>query len=241
MVFLGITLFLLYYIFTLLGGQSKLMEMLQKWSKENMLLACSMYLILVPVVNIIPGISSMFFITLANMMLNDKTTLGMFHSFLLADAGIILSSTLLFLLGRWFGKKLLGWVIGKEDFDKAEYLLTTGGKACLPFFYLLPFFPDDTICFVCGCTKMSFMFNFINVILFRSVGVLTICFLGTDFFDYKSFTWYQWVGIVIALIIFLIVLFFIIRAIYRHLRKKQEGLIYTLTNGLQVDKKNDAK
>ena len=75
-----------YYIFSLLGGKTKLREDIQKWTKENTFLGCFIYLVLSPVINLIPGISSIFFITLANRMLNDKTPLGRLYSFLLCDS-----------------------------------------------------------------------------------------------------------------------------------------------------------
>lgn len=97
-----------YYLFNLFGGQGKLMNDFQNWVKENLVLACFHFLIISPLVNIIPGISSIFFITLANIMLNDQTVKGMFRAFLLADSSVILTSTILFLLGRLAGKRVVG-------------------------------------------------------------------------------------------------------------------------------------
>ena len=109
-----------YYIFSLLGGKTKLREDIQKWTKENTFLGCFIYLVLSPVINLIPGISSIFFITLANRMLNDKTPLGRLYSFLLCDSSVMLTTVLLFLVGRTIGKKAIGWLIGEEDYQKAK-------------------------------------------------------------------------------------------------------------------------
>lgn len=226
--------FVAFYLFNLLGGESKLMEEFQLWTKENLVLACFLYLILTPLINIIPGISSIFFITLANMMLNDKTVQGMWNSFFLADGGVILSSIFLFTLGKTVGKKLLRWVSGNKEYKEAEKIITYGGKAAIPFVYLFPLFPDDTICFIAGCTNMSFLYNIINVLIFRSVGVFVTCFFGTDFFDYKNFTWWQWLIFISCAIIAALLIFFISRAYYRYLRKKEEGNIYPLTRGLKT-------
>lgn len=232
---LGIVLIIIYYIFNLLGGKSKLIEDFQKWSIDNLYLASLIYLIAVPLINLIPGISSMFFITIANIMLNDQTTKGLISSFILADLGVILSSSFLFLMGRYVGKKIIDWIIGKEEFEKAQRILTIGGKACLPFVYLLPLFPDDTISFVCGTSKMSFKYNFINVILFRSIGVFAICFLGSDFFDYKNLQPIEWCSLFILFIMIAILCILIAIYYYHYLKKKEEKKLAILLKEIKID------
>lgn len=238
---LFIIVFVAFYLFNLFGGESKLIQDFQQWTKRNIVLACFLYLVLTPIINIIPGISSIFFITLANMMLNDKTTQGMWNAFFLADGGVLLSSVFLFTLGKTIGKKLIRWISGNKEFKEAGRIITYGGKAALPFVYLFPLFPDDTICFIAGCTNMSFLYNFVNVVLFRSVGVFVTCFFGTDFFDYKNFNWWQWLVFLLAALLAFIFVFFISKAYYRYLRKKEEGNIYLLTQGLNRKIKKDKR
>ena len=229
-------LFLLgYYIFSLLGGKTKLREDIQKWTKENTFLGCFIYLVLSPVINLIPGISSIFFITLANRMLNDKTPIGRLYSFLLCDSSVMLTTVLLFLVGRTIGKKAIGWLIGEEDYQKAKNLLNVGGKAALPFVYLFPFFPDDTMSFVCGRSDISFAYNFVTALIFRSAGVLCCCILGTDFFDYKSFSWWMWLLVGIAFLLMLGIILLAIRRYYIHLKHRQCGIKYDLIRGLKVE------
>lgn len=226
----------MYFLFNMVIGKNKIMQDFQNWSNNNAYLAAFLYLILTPIINIIPGISSVFFISLANMMFNDRTTEGMIKAGLLSSGGVLLSSILLFMLGRWFGKRLIGWIIGKDDYDKAEMIVTAGGKVCLPFVYLLPFFPDDTICFACGCTSMSFMYNLVNVLLFRTIGCFMISFFGTDYIAYSSFTAWQWVLFILFFIILMAVLFLVSKKYYAHLMKKKYGNLYTLTKGLKTEK-----
>ncbi len=224
-----------YYVFSLLGGKTKLRDDIQKWTKENLAFGCFLYLILSPIVNLIPGISSIFFITLANRMLNDKTPLGRFYSFLLCDSSVRLTTVLLFFVGRTIGKKAVGWLIGEEDYRKARSILNVGGKAALPFVYLFPFFPDDTRSFVCGRSDISFRYNFVTALIFRSAGVLCCCILGTDFFDYKSFTWWRWLLAGVAFLIRLGRILLAIRFYYIHLKRKQYGIKYDLIRGLKVE------
>jgi len=222
-----------YYIFALLGGKAKLRDDIQKWTKENLALGCFLYLALGPIVNLVPGISSIFFITLANRRLNDKTPLGMSYAFLLADASVLLTTVFLFLMGRIVGKKAVGWRIGQEEYEKRKRALNIGGKAALPFIYLFPAFPDDTMSFVCGRSDISLGYNFLMALLFRSIGVLCCCVLGTDFFDYKSFTWWMWL---IALFCFLtaaLLMILAVKAYYSYLKRKECGIKYDLVKGLK--------
>lgn len=225
------------YIFNLFSGEGKLTAFFQNWTEKNTALAIVLFLVLSPIINLIPGISSIFFITLANLMFNDQTAIGMLKAFGLCAASITLTSSLMFLLGRYGGKRIVDWIIGKEVSDKTRKMLTAGGKAILPAAYLLPFFPDDTIALVVGMTNMSFLYNFICTLIFRNIGALTICVLGTDFFNYKEFTWWMWIIIVILGAIILGVFAYISYRYYQYLRAKEEGPTYYLTVGLLKKKK----
>lgn len=230
---LGGLLLLGYYVFSLLGGKTKFREEIQKWTKDNLVLGCFLYLVLSPIINLIPGISSIFFITLANRRLNDKTPLGRLKAFLLCDASVRLTTIVLFFVGRTIGKKAIGWIIGEEDYQKAKTILNIGGKPALPFVYLFPFFPDDTRSFVCGRSDISFGYNFVMALIFRSVGVLCCCILGTDFFDYKSFSWWRWLLVFLAFLLMLGVIILAVSLYFRYLKRKQYGLKYDLIKGLK--------
>lgn len=225
------------YIFNLLSGEGKITETFQNWANTNMALAIVLFLVLSPLINLIPGISSIFFITLANVMFNDQTVEGMLKAFALSASSMLLTSSLMFLLGRYGGKRLVEWIIGKEASEKTKRLLTIGGKAALPVVYLLPFFPDDTIALLVGMTDMSFLYNFICTLIFRSIGALVICFLGVDFFDYANFTWWMWLLAALLFLVVFAVLAFLSYQYYRYLKAKEEGPTYYLTYRLSPKKR----
>ena len=81
---------------------------------------------------------------------------------------------------------------------------------------------------------MKFSYNLINAVIFRSVGVFSVCFIGRDFFDYSSFLWWHWVLVAVGILLCLFLLFLIVRAYYRYLRKKNEGPRYLLIMGLST-------
>ena len=107
-------------------------------------------------------------------------------------AGCILA----YWLGRKFGIKAVKWCAGSdEDYNKWSNFINTKGK----FFYfmtvLLPLFPDDLLCLVCGATKMNFTFYTIANIIGRGIGLvvmlLTLQLIGSinTNFPYMIIVW----------------------------------------------------
>ncbi|MFA6829962.1 MAG: VTT domain-containing protein [Bacilli bacterium] len=223
-----------YFLFTSLGGESKIVNFLQSWAKNNFYVAAILFVILSPLINIIPGISSMFFISLGNILFNDQTIKGMATAFIIIGLSVLITSSLLFLIGRLAGKRLVEWIIGKKASKEAMYFLTVGGKAALPIVYLLPGFPDDTISMVAGMTDMSFMYNFICSLIFRLIGVLVLTVFGSDFIPFDKFTPLIWFLAIVGLLIIGSLLVFISFRYYQYLRKKSEGVKYYLIKGLKL-------
>lgn len=225
---------LLAYLSNLFLGEGELTEFFQKWTKENRALSYVLYLVIAPLINIIPGISSMFTIALANMLFNYKTPTDMTITFGLCATTVVLTSSLMFLIGRLGGKRIVEWIAGKESTEKFQRYLTLGGKAVIPMMYTLPFFPDDTLCLIAGMTDMSFLYNFVCTLVFRNFGVLFMCVLGTDFFDYSSFSIGTWCLVVVLFLLLLALLSFLSYLYYRHLRYREEGRLFLLVSGLRA-------
>ncbi len=222
------------YIASLFMDENSITAFFQEWADENTAVCIVLFLICAPLINIIPGVSSMFFISLANLLFNDQTTAGCFTAFGVCGASVLLTSSLMFMIGRWGGKRLLRWIVDKKDIDESMRLLTLGGKAVLPAAFLLPGFPDDTLSLVAGMTNISFLYNFVCTLIFREIGVFSICFIGTDYLDYSSFTWYEWIIFIALIIAVLAVLAFISYKYFIHLRHKEEGDAFFLKYRLKV-------
>ncbi len=225
---------LLAYLANLFLGEGEITAFFQDFTKKNKALSYVLFLLLTPIINIIPGISSMFTIGLANMLFNYKTAKDMLITFLLSATSVILTSSLMFLLGRYGGKRIIRWILGREEQEKIQKYLTWGGKAVIPMMYLLPFFPDDTLSLVAGLTNMSFLYNFVCTLIFRNFGVLFMCVLGTDFFDYKNFSPALWTLLTVLFLLALLFLSFLSFLYYRHLRFKEEGVKYYLISLLKI-------
>ena len=95
--------------------------------------------------------------------------LGALYSFI----GIVIGSVVAFLVGRKFGYRFVKWMVGEEDLKKA--LKFVEGRDRIMFFliFLLPFFPDDALCFVAGLTGMTL--GWFVIILCVSRVITTLC------------------------------------------------------------------
>lgn len=225
-------LVIVFFIFRTFSGESKLNNFFFNFYQKNKVLTYFLFLVISPLVNLLPGISSMFFISLGNLIFNDKTVIGMIRTFIVLSISVVSTSSLMFLIGKFGGKKLISLLIDDKEIEKSKHLLTIGGKASLPLMYLLPGFPDDTLALVVGMTDMSFLYNFVCTILFRLTGVFTITFLGSNFIPFDKLTPLIWFLFILICIIGVLILLFITLKYYQYLRKKDEGLRYELTKYL---------
>jgi len=123
---------------------------------------------------------------------------GKFQAALLTSIGVLIGSVISFGIAKFFGKKAIYWIVGKEQTDK--YLNLLKGKANLVIFVmlLLPFFPDDIICFVAGLTPMSWLFFLFTILMTRPLPIfLTSFFIDTQFIPFSGWGLAIWGGILL--------------------------------------------
>ncbi len=102
---------------------------------------------------------------------------GAWTCFIISCLAILAGSIFSFFMGRYLGKGLVRWIVGK-DYDNLEEKLSKG-KYVFFLMMLFPIFPDDLLCLIAGVTNMSFKFFFITNIITRPLSILCLCFLGS--------------------------------------------------------------
>lgn len=107
------------------------------------------------------------------------TVFGPWLAFLLAFLSVFIGSVIAFLIGRVFGKKVVIWCVGKEITEKYRKLLNKNGKIAFILMQLLPFFPDDVLCFVAGISTMTWKFFIAIMLTIRPIYIILACFFGT--------------------------------------------------------------
>lgn len=149
--------------------------------QNNILIYVSIFLIMYLQVSIIP-IPAIIVITAAIGANVLKTDLGL-SMFNQGSTWIFIAVTMLaymlgactsYWMGRKWGQKAIKWCAGsEEDYSKWVNFLSTKGK--WPYFLtvLLPIFPDDLLCLVCGSVKFNFWFFFWSNLIGRLIGLIT--------------------------------------------------------------------
>ena len=104
---------------------------------------------------------------------------GPLKATLVATAGVICGSVICYFIGKFFGKKAVVWIAGKETTEKYSSYLAKRGKVLFVLMQILPFFPDDILCMVVGMSGMNFWFFLVSIILVRPIVIATYCYLGS--------------------------------------------------------------
>ncbi len=117
---------------------------------------------------------------------------GALKGFIISTISVFLSSALMFCIGNFCGEKVAARLVGKESLEKAQNLLDMKSKMLLPLMFLFPIFPDDALCMVAGMTKMRFWYFAIVVAIFRTIGIASICFLGSGFINWGALSIVDW-------------------------------------------------
>lgn len=130
---------------------------------------------------------------------------GPFQASLLSLAGILLGSAIAFSIGRVFGKKVVIFMVGKENEERWSKFLSNA-KYSFVLMMLLPLFPDDVLCMIAGLTDMSWTFFMVTQLVTRTIGVFTMSYLSAgDIIPYHGWGLYVWavIGLLSLLAIYL--------------------------------------
>lgn len=80
-----------------------------------------------------------------------------------------------YFIGAKLGKKAVLWAAGsEEDYDKWREVIYKKGKWAYALTVILPLFPDDLLCLVCGSMKFDLGFFVVSNVIGRTVGLITM-------------------------------------------------------------------
>lgn len=140
----------------------------------------------------LPG-TTMMFIVLGQTLFPEPI-----KAFLIVFSGVVVSSSAMYLTGRFGGYRLCVKMLGQEDCDRSIDLLRNKGTVFFPVMMLFPMFPDDALVMISGTLKMKLSWFFPSIILGRGVGIATIIF-GLSIVPFEKFTepwhWVAFIGL----------------------------------------------
>ena len=108
---------------------------------------------------------------------------GMWQTFFLTYAAVVLGSVLVFCLARALGRPFADKLVNQKLSEKYLDVIRSKQDIFLILVFLLPFFPDDLICILAGLTRMSPLRFFVIALLTRPWGLLVACAAGSAAFS----------------------------------------------------------
>ena len=147
-------------------------------------------------------IAQVVFLPLPAILINltGVALYGPLQGFALSLIGTLIGSVIAFTVGKVFGKKLVAWIVGKEDADKYRKMFDKKGRFIFILMLIFPIFPDDMLCMVAGITTMSYGYFFLAVLLSRPWGLAATCFLGSgEVIPFRGWGLAVWAALIILL------------------------------------------
>lgn len=108
---------------------------------------------------------------------------GPFMGFVLNALSTILGSLIIFAIVRKWGKPIVDAIVSKKDFKKYERFMehTKLFERLLAAAFILPFFPDNALCYIAGLTDIKFKRFAVITVLFKPWTILGYTY-GSQFF-----------------------------------------------------------
>lgn len=174
--------------------------------------------ILTILLSFVPGFS-MAFILLIQTLVGTP-----WKAFLMSFIGVVITSLLMYLMGKFGGYKLCQKLLGEKDCQRASELLNHKGAVYFPLMMLFPVFPDDALVMIAGTLKMSLYWFIPSIVVCRSIGIATIVFgLGSVPF-HKFTTPWHWIAFVLLCIVLIVAVFFAAYKFNAFLEKRKERI-----------------
>lgn len=165
--------------------------------------------------SVIPGISMAFILLLKSIYAKS------WQAFLVAFLGVMITSFMLYVIGRVGGYAICKKLLGEEDCEKSLELLNKG-VIFFPAMMMFPVFPDDALVMVAGTMKMKMAWFLPSIILGRGIGIATIVF-GLSLVPFDKFTsiWH-WVAFIGACAVLIAAVFFCAYRFNKYLENKKK-------------------
>lgn len=130
---------------------------------------------------------------------------GPFLGTLYSIIGLSIGTFIAFYLSRKLGKPFVKKIISEKTLRDFSHISDSAGLSAIFLVFLLPMFPDDAICFLCGLTK----FKIRTLMAVAVLGRLPGCFMANVIGNGVAISKMQTLGVfAIAVLIFLVFMYF---------------------------------
>jgi uncharacterized membrane protein YdjX (TVP38/TMEM64 family) len=119
---------------------------------------------------------------------------GLWLGTLYSMIGLIAGRALAMLLGRWFGRPLVERLVKPEQLTKWDSIAHRRGALFFFLIFLLPFLPDDVVCFLVGLSPLPILRMSVLSALGGLPGVFVSCWVGAKASDLPWWVWIPLIG-----------------------------------------------
>ncbi len=163
---------------------------------------------------VIPG-ASMAFILLSQAVYPEP-----WRAFLLSFISVMITSSAMYIVGKFGGYKLCSKILGEDDCKKALGLLRDKGTVFFPLMMMFPIFPDDALVMIAGTIKMRPSWFIPSIVIGRGIGIATITF-GLSIIPFDKFTTpWHWLGFIAACAVSVVIVFTLAIKLNKYIEKK---------------------
>lgn len=165
----------------------------------------SQFELLAPLVFILLVVLQVFFAPIPGQLIGIASgyLFGAVFGTVYSMIGLVVGSYLAFLSSRYLGRPFVEKVVEKQTLEKFDSFSKTSGSFVLFLAFLLPFFPDDALCFIGGLSEVKLKKLVLVAFIGRFPGFLVLNLLGAGFFNLKT-----GIALVATIIVFLIFSYF---------------------------------
>ncbi|MCL4517027.1 MAG: TVP38/TMEM64 family protein [Firmicutes bacterium] len=135
---------------------------------------------------------------------------GTARGIVLSTIGITLGSLAAFYLARLAGRPLVERWLGEKSLRRADEFVKRRGTITIFLVFLLPFLPDDAVCFAVGLTPIRPLIFTEMVVLGRLPGIIAASLVGssTEHLTVYATNWLFWLLLVTAAVAVLVAYLF---------------------------------
>jgi uncharacterized membrane protein YdjX (TVP38/TMEM64 family) len=121
---------------------------------------------------------------------------------ILATIGLIIGSSLAFILGRAFGMPLLNYLSSGRALSKLTPVASEQGVKTIFLLFLLPGFPKDLLTYLVALSPMSFSKFIVISNIGRLPGTILLCYFGQAIFEqhWPALIWMTLVSLLLILL-----------------------------------------
>ena len=127
------------------------------------------------------------------LTLSALVLFGPVKGFLIGALNMFVTSSLQFVIGRYFCKSIVEKFLGEQSVQKYQNYLQVKGELMLPILYAIPLFPHDSLCILAGLSRMKYWYFAPITLVMRSIEIASLCFLGSGIIDFGALTIFDWI------------------------------------------------